>query len=277
MVYRQALRQAQRQLSPAQGLAGLIKKWWARRALRSANESRQWLKVLDLAEEVLTLHPIDEHATLALAAAFETLDLLDHAVWVLEQAPAKSGAIEFQLIRLYERTGRFSQAQRLKAPHEPASEAPRTSWQARHLAELDAFRQNVILAEHKLAADPQSKSIPPLLTRLRHEIQALEIDLCRHEAERHPNDMSRRLDLGALLLKAGQFEAAIDAVEAARADARLGWRATLYAAYCYLNLRQWRRAEPLFREALSRLPQEDQTTRQEVLRLLAENGHLQNG
>jgi Tfp pilus assembly protein PilF len=275
MVYRQALRKVQRQLSPARGPIGLIKRWRAVRTLQSAVQSRNWLKVLDLAEAVLALDPANELAHLALAAAFEALDLLDHAVWVLEQACVGSipaGALVIELTRLYERTGKFSQVQGLaEAIQQRAWEIPPKSWQSQDQAELDAFRQDAALAEQKLAADPENKDLPAILSRLRHEVQAREIGLCRQQAEHHPGDLNLRLELGVLLLKAGQFEAAVDTLETARAADPLAWRPTLYAAYCFLNLRQWRQAEPLFKEALALMPVEADATRKEVLLLLAQN------
>src|SRR5207244_11656642 len=110
-----------------------------------------------------------------------------------------------------------------------------------------------------------------ILARLRGEIQGREIELRAKQADRHPQDLNRRLELGVLLLKAGRFEAALEAFQMARSDPRLTWRAVLYSAYCYLNAHQWRRAQPLFEEALSLLPPEADATRKEVLSLLTQH------
>jgi tetratricopeptide (TPR) repeat protein len=291
ITFRQALRRAQQQMPPARGIIGGVKKWMALQHLKKATKACYWLAVLQLAEDVLTLAPDNAQAHLTLAAAFEALGLSDHAVWVLEQA--QCDAVAAELTRLYERTGKFSQARELaEHPDQHRPETVAASWQDRQQTELDAFRQDALLTEQKLASEPGNQELQTNLARLRHEIQARQIDICRQNADRHPDDLSCRIELGGLLLKAGQFEAALDALEfvgchwqlAASARAAvpytggkppvapdLAWRALLYAAYCHLNLNQWRRAEPLFIEALSLMPTEAVATRQEVEALLAQH------
>jgi tetratricopeptide (TPR) repeat protein len=275
MIYRQGLRTAQRQLRPARGLIASLRKWRAVRRLQGATAAKDWLMVLALAEEVLTLNSGDCRAHLALAKAYESMGLLDHAIWCLEQAPAGNHGtdnIAVELRRLYERTGRFSLAQGLKEiplPPSPVMEAP--DWPARDLAQLNTFLQDAGIAEQRLCADPKNKELQTILARLRHEIQAREIEICRQKADLHPGDRSCLLDLGIILLKAGQFEAALEAFQTCRADDHMAWRAILYAAYCHLNMGQWRQAKPLFEEALNLIPAESEATRKEVLQVLAQN------
>jgi len=281
MIYRQALRSAQGQLRPPRGPIALVRRWTVRRRLQTATRAGDWLKVLNLAEDMLALDPTNARAHLALATAFEALGQLDHAVWCLEQASGgndRADSIVAELARLYERTGKFSLAQALTEPTTQANKevgavAAGLSLRlhAPQQAELDTFRLDASVAEQKLAQEPENKELQTILTRLRHEIQAREIDLCRQKADRYPADKSCHLDLGILLLKAGQFEAALEALEAARAGERVAWRAILYAAYCHLNMRQWHKAEPLFKEALALMPPEADTTRKEVLLLMAQH------
>jgi Tfp pilus assembly protein PilF len=272
MVYRQALRKTQRLLSASRGPFGLLKRWRATRALQNAVQSQHWQKVLDLAEKVLTLDPANEAAHLGMATAFESLEMPEHAVWTLEQAcvdKPPSDSVSRELTRLYERTGSFSRAQQLANPTLQPAQEPASNWQAQRQGELDAFRQDLILAERKLAADPEDHDLRNAAALLRREIQAREIEICRQQADRHPGDTSLTLNLGAMLLKAGQFEAALDTLKAARSDERNAWRATLYSAYCHLNMSQRRMAELLLREALLLMPPEENDARKEVLLLLA--------
>jgi Flp pilus assembly protein TadD len=71
------------------------------------------------------------------------------------------------------------------------------------------------------------------------------------------------------LLKAGQFDAALEVFLALRAEPALEWRALVYAAYCHLNAGRWRRARPLFEQALPLIPVDAAATRTAVLELLA--------
>ena len=275
MIYRQGLRTAQRQLRPARGPIALLRKWRAVRRLQGATAAKDWVKVLDLAEVVLTLDAGDCRAHVALATAFEAVGLLDHAIWCLEQAPDgnnRSDSIRVELSRLYERTGKFSLAQATKdTPKAQSLAMELQSWSAREQADLDTFRQDAAIAEQKLIQQPENKELQSILARLRHEILAREIEICRQKADLHPGDKGCLLDLGIMLLKAGQFEAALEAFQTCRIDDKLAWRATLYAAYCHLNMGQWRRAKPLFEEALTLMPLEAEPTRKEVLQVLADH------
>jgi tetratricopeptide (TPR) repeat protein len=270
MIYRQSLRSAQRQLGRARGPISLLKKWRAIRRMAKASRAGKWIAVLGLAENVLTLDPGDVRAHRSLAKAFETLGLLDRAVWCLEQAAQghhHDQVIAAELARLYERTGQFSRVNAVaKSPS--TAEIASEDWQQQLLDELDRFRQDAAKVEQKLAQEPENQELQGILARLRHEIQAREIEQFRQATDRHPADMVLKLEFGILLLKAGQFEAALEAFQAARSDEPLAWRAVYYAAYCHLNLRQWRQAKPLFQEALTLIPPEAAAARQEVLALL---------
>jgi hypothetical protein len=88
-------------------------------------------------------------------------------------------------------------------------------------------------------------------------------------ADRFPGETIYRFELGVRLLKAGQFDEALAALEAVRHDERWRWRALVYAGYCQLNRRKWPLAAALFAEALPLVPAEEEATRRELLGLLA--------
>ncbi|HYV37185.1 MAG TPA: tetratricopeptide repeat protein [Gemmataceae bacterium] len=136
--------------------------------------------------------------------------------------------------------------------------------------DLTTLREDAAIAEQRLANDPTSQELTALLDRARHEIQCRTIDLCRQRADRYASEKRWRLELGVELLKAGQFDAALEAFAEARSDDKLAWRALVYAGYCHVNRKQMRKAAPFFEEALPLIPPEAEATRKEVEALLAQ-------
>src|SRR5262249_21652041 len=78
-----------------------------------AKRNRNYLKVLEHGEEVLANNPWESSAQMDMAEAADALDLLDVAIWILEQARQKDpndAPINRSLARLYEKRGNFAQA-----------------------------------------------------------------------------------------------------------------------------------------------------------------------
>jgi tetratricopeptide (TPR) repeat protein len=137
--------------------------------------------------------------------------------------------------------------------------------------DLDIFRQDLAAVDAKLAGQPDNHEMLALRQRLQTEVLAREVELWRQRADRYPAEPSHRVELGVRLLKAGRFEEALETFLALRRDPIWGGRCLLYASYCHLNYSQWRKAEPLLREALTVLRTGDSSSRKEVLFLLAQN------
>jgi tetratricopeptide (TPR) repeat protein len=135
--------------------------------------------------------------------------------------------------------------------------------------DIDGFRQDLAIADERSAQAPEDATLAALRQRLRQEINTREIALYQQLADRFPGEANYRFELGARLLKAGQFDEALAAFEAVRGDERLRWRALVYAGYCQLNRRKWPQAAALFEEALPLVPAEEEATRRELLALLA--------
>ena len=114
--YRQALRQAQKAKYQnnlkGQNLA-LLTSLRARLRMKTALRKRNHLLVLEHAEQVLMRNPWDKGAHLAMAEAFENLELTGLAIWTLDQIRQVDGAnpkITRPLARLFEKTGNFTAA-----------------------------------------------------------------------------------------------------------------------------------------------------------------------
>ncbi len=119
LIYRQRLRQAQkakyqnnlrgRRLAFVTTLPGKAR-------LKAALYAHDYLSALVLGEEILVQNPWDTRVQLNMAEAARRLDLLDLAVWILEQARQRDSqdrVVNRTLAGLYEACGHFRQAQEL--------------------------------------------------------------------------------------------------------------------------------------------------------------------
>jgi tetratricopeptide (TPR) repeat protein len=137
--------------------------------------------------------------------------------------------------------------------------------------ELDAFRSDLATIEQMLQQQPADTNLQVMHRRLSREVLAREIDEWRHRSQRFPAEAIYRLELGVRLLRAGQFDEAIELFLALRGVPELAGRALLYAAYCHLNRKQTQKAAALLHEALVALGSDTSATKKEVLFLLAQH------
>ncbi len=116
LIYRQALRRTEK----TKFKNNLRGSWHARLStlplrtkLTASLRARAYLKVLELAEQILRRNPWDTGAQVSMAEAADALGLLDLAVWTMEQARHKDPRdvqVNRFLARLYEKRGNFAQA-----------------------------------------------------------------------------------------------------------------------------------------------------------------------
>jgi tetratricopeptide (TPR) repeat protein len=116
LIYRQALRQAQRAKyknnAHGQPLA-YARSLWSRLRLKKAMLRSDFLEALVQSELILMRNPWDLQTHLTMAQAFEELDWPDHALWTLEQirpSHPQNPRVNRPLARLYEGRGNFNQA-----------------------------------------------------------------------------------------------------------------------------------------------------------------------
>lgn len=185
-------------------------------------------------------------------------------------------SLYLQLAGVYRRAGVLDQAQTVLREGLAASGKDFQMTLELTELELDPLRQDLAIAEEKLRAAPQDEELRKIRIGLLKEINARELELFRQKADRYPNELAHHLELGVRLLRAGQIDEAIRALQTVRGDGRLQWRALLYLGYCFKARNNWRLAQRNFEEALKVLPAGDENTRKEVLFQLA-NGHAEAG
>jgi tetratricopeptide (TPR) repeat protein len=114
--------------------------------------------------------------------------------------------------------------------------------------------------------------------KLIKEINAREIESYRMRADRFPNEVQHRLELGIRLLKADLTEEAIAELQQAKRDEKIKWKAGLYLGISFQKRNTWRLAQRNFEEALASLPPGEEGGKKELLYQLAlgsaENGDL---
>lgn len=116
LVFRQALRRTEK-AKFKNNLRGSLLSWLTsspkRAKIKAAKHAKEYVKVLELGEDVLTRNPWDTGVQLDMADAAEILGLRDVAIWIMEQARQKNPrdlTVNRNLARLYEKRGNFTQA-----------------------------------------------------------------------------------------------------------------------------------------------------------------------
>lgn len=399
MLYRQTLRRTQKAKfnnNMRGSRLAMVTTARTRGRLKGAKRGREYLKVLELGEEILSRNPWDLGAQMDMAEAADALGLLELAIFSLDQARQKypkDPTLNRALARLFEKRGNFSHAivlwqlvkeavpsdleaahkakdlaasetiqrgqyeeslsgekpalgsaqyKRLEAqpvdrvtrdtapileridanPTEPSLYMQLSAAYRKHNQldkaraaleqglgptgnnyqimiemmemDLEPFRRNLLIAEEKIrlkAAEAESanedddedesdghsiEELRKIRLRLLKEINSREIELYRVRADRFPQELSYRLELGYRLLRADQVDQAIVELQQARKDAKILGRAALYLGFCFKRRNNWRLAQRNFEDALAQLPENDEANRKEVLFQLAQ-GHAEAG
>jgi tetratricopeptide (TPR) repeat protein len=143
-------------------------------------------------------------------------------------------------------------------------------------ARLKKLKEQTAAGEDVEGDGPTEEDLVKARGKLMKEIAAREVEILRVKAERFPNEMSHRLELGAKLLKADKIDEAIAELQLARRDEKLKGRAAMYLGACFRKRNNWRLAQRNFEEALQALPASDESARKEALYQLA-TGSAENG
>ncbi len=121
---------------------------------------------------------------------------------------------------------------------------------------------------------PAFDNLQRMRSELVREVSSREIELYRVRADRFPQDLSYRLELGIRLFKAEQIEQAIVELQQARKDQKLAGKTLTYLGFCFKKRNNWRLAQRNLEEALQFIPTTDEALRKEILYTLA-RGHAE--
>lgn len=124
--------------------------------------------------------------------------------------------------------------------------------------------------------DLSEKDLQQLRVKLLKEVNAREIDLYRAKADRFPNELQHRIDLGTRLLKADLVDQAIAELQQAQRDEKLKWKAKMLLGVGFKRRNNWKLALRNLEEALTALPAGEEAGKKELLFQLA-SGCAENG
>src|SRR5207248_9391177 len=114
-------------------------------------------------------------------------------------------------------------------------------------------------ADDSLDEEPLSvEELTRLRSKLLKEINSREIEIFRVRANRFPNEVSYRLDLGTRLLKADLVDEAVAELQQAKRDERQRCKAGLYLGLCLLKRNDGRLAQRDFEDSLAAMPTTEQ-------------------
>src|SRR5262245_36281848 len=187
LIYRQELRRTQKAKHKNNlrgGFFAFLTTAKPKARLKAAKRGRDYLKVLEHGEEVLTRNPWDVGTQMDMADAADALGLIDLAIFILVQArekDANDATLNRALARLYEKRGNFAEAIKLwdlvhqavpgevEATHKAKDLAAHETIQRGHYeeaAERDAPVRMVQQAQAIAAQDRQAKEQTNLQTRI---------------------------------------------------------------------------------------------------------------
>jgi tetratricopeptide (TPR) repeat protein len=135
--------------------------------------------------------------------------------------------------------------------------------------EITPFRSNLQIVEQKLKEKPKDAKLLQQRAALVKEINSLELASFRQRADRFPNELGHHLELGIRLLRAGQFDEAIQELQNARRDPRFRGKALLHLGHCFKLKKNMSLAKRNYGEALQALPAEEEEARKGVMFELA--------
>jgi Flp pilus assembly protein TadD len=219
-LYRQTLRKAQKD-KYGNNLRGSrfaflsTPRWKAK--VKAAKRGREYLKVLEYGEQVLSKNPWDLGTQMDMAEAFDALGLGDLAVFSLDQARQKypkDATLNRALARLFEKRGDFQKAIVL---WQLVKEKYPTDVEASHKAKDLAASETIQKGQYEEAAAGSRES--PALTRIearaaeKADKLAREADPLRKRIEADPTEPSLYLQLAAVYRKHGQDDRARAALQ----------------------------------------------------------------
>lgn len=121
-------------------------------------------------------------------------------------------------------------------------------------AQVRMVRAQVAIAEKRAAAENTAES-QELVRRFRAELNRQELAVLTSRADRYPQDLSLRYELGIRLKREENFRMAVRAFEAARGDSTLRGLATLEMGECFQHLKQYGNAAKCYQAAETDLDQ----------------------
>ena len=118
-------------------------------------------------------------------------------------------------------------------------------------AQVRSAKARVAIAEKRAAGARGDDEAKELVTKLRDELNRLELDIYQQRTRRFPEQLRLRYDLGLRLRRAGNYLEAIKCYDEARKDAECEIAATLEMGECWQKLKQYSKAMKCYEVAIA--------------------------
>lgn len=267
MIYRQELRRAQKKRHN-NNMKGSTFSFLStaphRTKLKSAKRNRDFVRVLEHGEEILTRNPWDLGAQMDMAEAADALGLTDVAIFVLSEARQKDGQsamVNRALARLFEKRGNFAQAIKL---WELVRQAVPADAEATHKAKDLAASETIQRGRYEEMAQSESP-----VHALREKRAAAVADTALRELEtlaarvaEGPTEPQPYLQLAALHKKGGRLESALAVLQSGLGAT--GQNFELMTEIAELELEPFRKNLHLTEEKLKVDPEDEELTKVRV-------------
>ncbi len=117
----------------------------------------------------------------------------------------------------------------------------------------------------KRAAEEKTEESNTLVKRIKAELNRLELEIYAARSERHPGNPALQYELGIRLKRAGKFNEAIRALQAARSDARHKISVLIELGDCFYFIKQYKLAMNNYAQAVDASDQRDSSQRKLAL------------
>jgi tetratricopeptide (TPR) repeat protein len=215
LIYRQELRRSQKAKHNNNlrgGMFAFLTTASPKAKVKTAKRARDYLKVLEHGEQVLTRNPWDLGTQMDMAEAADALGLLDVAIFILDQARQKHGndpGLNRRLARLFEKRGNFAQAIKL---WELVRKAVPADVEATHKAKDLAASETIQRGQYENAMEGGSSlhKIQAARAAAEHDRTRSEVTQLAAKIEANPTSPQPYLQLATAHRRAGRFEEALD-------------------------------------------------------------------
>ncbi|MEX2114507.1 MAG: tetratricopeptide repeat protein [Pirellulales bacterium] len=116
-------------------------------------------------------------------------------------------------------------------------------------SQLRRARQQVVVAEKKSAKD-KTPEAEKLARKMKVQLNSMELDVYRSRAERYPNNVGLKYELGLRLKRAGEFGEAIKCFQAASGDVKRKGAVHMELGECFQQIKQYKLAMDNYEKSL---------------------------
>jgi tetratricopeptide (TPR) repeat protein len=273
LIYRQELRRNQKAKHKNNLRGGFFAFLTTRKPkakMKWAKRGRDYVRVLEQGEQVLTRNPWDAGAQLDMASAAEALGLLDVAIFILTQArekDAKDVTLNRALARLLEKRGNFTEAIKL---WELVRQKVPADAEAQHKAKDLAASETIQRGKYDKAGLTESSVVRMALEAqavAAHDRVGREADALKAKIEADPTQVGPYLQLSTLYRRQNQMDKAIEVLHQGLGPTGRDFQ--LQVEVSELELEPFRKNLALTEEQLKADPGDDEL-RKVRLRLLKE-------